>query len=596
MQRLARDSPPILEDLRLLQPPIDNLENHARTHARTHIQPRPPKMAPKTTQLPTRKGPISQLIGPFLRLSIPFLATAAIFNCGKDAFLKSTSLKVIFVISTLVTLEGISGFQASVSSYLSGCTPPARYPHKDPILGIDLFNAALKALKSNHLLDLFHKQCQTIAATFSYSSLGTDAIMTVEPENMKAVLQTNFEDWPIMGPRKDALAPLLGDGNIFQSNGKQWQHARAMIRPSFVRDQIADLSCFEKHTKNLINKINEEAAIDQGEGRPAGTVDLQKLFFNMTMDSSSDFILGRSTNILTTGCPETLAFNDAFDYALLVSATRGRLGKLSALIPDKKFDSSVQIVREFVAHYVQEAIDMQRSAKSIPAERQYVFLTELLKSGHFEKEFICDQVLGIFLAGRDTTAAVLATLFWTLARRPDAVERLRKEIFEKCDADKMPTWEDLKNMTYLQHCIKEILRLYPPVATNSRGALRDTILPVGGGKDGKSPIYVRKGTILRWTSYTLHRNKELFGEDAEEFNPDRWNKIRPTWEYIPFNGGPRICPGQQFAITQVSLVAVKLLRAFKHIRARDDRELLQRVSTTISLPNGVWVEMVPANA
>jgi cytochrome P450 len=73
-----------------------------------------------------------------------------------------------------------------------------------------------------------------------------------------------------------------------------------------------------------------------------------------------------------------------------------------------------------------------------------------------------------------------------------------------------------------------VLRLYPAVALNSRRANKDTILPVGGGPDGKAPIYVPKGTVCRWSSYSMHRRADLFGPDADEFRPERWEESRPS--------------------------------------------------------------------
>ena len=107
------------------------------------------------------------------------------------------------------------------------------------------------------------------------------------------------------------------------------------------------------------------------------------------------------------------------------------------------------------------------------------------------------------------------------------------------------------------------LRLYPVVPGNSRTAIVDTVLPVGGGEDGKSPMFIPKGQIVQWSLFTMHRRKDLYGEDAEEFKPERWEKLRPGWvrslplrnnaqdtdglqEYLPFNGGPRICIGRTF--------------------------------------------------
>ena len=72
------------------------------------------------------------------------------------------------------------------------------------------------------------------------------------------------------------------------------------------------------------------------------------------------------------------------------------------------------------------------------------------------------------------------------------------------------------------------LRLFPPLPTNSRAAARDTVLPAGGGPDNKLPMFVPKGTTVRFSTYATHRRKDLFGEDAETFRPERWEDARPS--------------------------------------------------------------------
>lgn len=67
-------------------------------------------------------------------------------------------------------------------------------------------------------------------------------------------------------------------------------------------------------------------------------------------------------------------------------------------------------------------------------------------------------------------------------------------------------------------------------------AIVDTVLPKGGGPDGESPLFIPKKTVVQYHVYVMHRRKDLYGDDTEEFRPERWEKIRPGWEYLPFNG------------------------------------------------------------
>ena len=77
------------------------------------------------------------------------------------------------------------------------------------------------------------------------------------------------------------------------------------------------------------------------------------------------------------------------------------------------------------------------------------------------------------------------------------------------------------------------LRLYPPQPSNSRVAVRDTILPVGGGLDGSSPVLVPKGMMVHLSVYALHHRRDLWGEDADEFRPERWSYEKQTWVRNP---------------------------------------------------------------
>lgn len=93
-----------------------------------------------------------------------------------------------------------------------------------------------------------------------------------------------------------------------------------------------------------------------------------------------------------------------------------------------------------------------------------------------------------------------------------------------------------------------MLRLYPSVPVNSREAIKLTTLPTGGGPDGKSPVLVRPGEGVGYPVYLVHRRKDLYGEDAEEFRPERWEDgslDESGWGYLPFNKGPRLCLGRK---------------------------------------------------
>ncbi|GJC97517.1 cytochrome P450 [Colletotrichum higginsianum] len=506
---------------------------------------------------------------------------------------------VLALFLTLPTVILYNKAQYLLRMKACGCGEAPVFPHTDPVLGSDWVRTSLARQRDHGLLEWWQDLFAKLGYTWWVKTPTGWALMTSEPENLKAVLAASFDDFPITGPRREAVLPILGPEAIFSANGEVWHGARAMMRPTFVRDQIADLECFERHVGDLIANIPKDG----------GTVDLQALLYMMTMDSATDFMFGHSTNMLTTPSPEAREFTSMFEYITTRAAVRSRLGLLTFLDNDKKWHEGLKLIHRFCDNYVervraeneagektQKKEKMEEAAaagmETQDPKRGYVFLHEMMGRPGMTPEYVRAQLLSMILAGRDTTASTLSALFWILARRPDVVSRLRAEI-EGLEG-RRPTWEEMKDMKYLNMVLKEILRLYPTVATMSRGTARDTTLPVGGGPDGKSPVFVPKDTPVRWSLFCLHRRKDLYGEDADEFRPERWEERRPSWDYLPFSGGPRICIGQQFALTQMSYFVVRMLQTFGDMAPRDERPMLQTVGITTKLPNDVLLSFTPA--
>jgi cytochrome P450 len=222
----------------------------------------------------------------------------------------------------------------------------------------------------------------------------------------------------------------------------------------------------------------------------------------------------------------------------------------------------------------------------------YVFLYELAKMTN-DKIELRSQLLNILLAGRDTTAGLLGWTFYLLARHPDIYAKLRTEIVEAfgiSDASAI-SFESLKACVYLRYTLNEVLRLHPLVPENSRRAVKNTTLPRGGGADGQSPIYIRAGQEVGYNTHVMHRRTDIWGEDANDFVPERWESCKPGWEYVPFNGGPRICLGQQFALTEAGYVIVRLLQRFDKVENLDTSTITRHKFTNTTSPVKVLIRL-----
>jgi len=218
----------------------------------------------------------------------------------------------------------------------NGCEPLPRYPTKDPFFGLDEFRVMVRALKERRALEVMSSRFDKIGAnTFVRPTLNQTIIMTCEPDNLKTIQALKFKDWQLPERRKTAFGPLIGPG-IFTSNGQEWQHSRELLRPNFVRSQVGDVETFETHVSHLIDAIP----------RTGDMVDLQPLFFRLTMDSATEFLIGESTNSLAPGLSTISAsrFATAFNQAQEVIGKFGRYGILRHFVSKGDFYKNARYV------------------------------------------------------------------------------------------------------------------------------------------------------------------------------------------------------------------------------------------------------------
>ncbi|KAF2477703.1 cytochrome P450 [Lindgomyces ingoldianus] len=472
-----------------------------------------------------------------------------------------------------------------------GCKPLNPWSAKWP-WGVDILFNALRYVREERVLAFMLTVVDESGTTFEQNLLGARGIDTVDPENIEAILSKDFTNYSL-GLRPRHFYPLMGSG-IFTQDGAEWKHSRDLLRPQFMSNRFQNFEQIKECVRNLIANIPS-----------SGQVDLQPLFFRLTFDTTTFLLFGRSLSTLTSAdiASKESEFADAFNVAQDHLAMRGRLGDFYWVLPRKEFDKACKTCHRFVDQAVTEALE--DSSRKSPEEldgRNYVFLNALIQETQ-DPKVLRDQCMNILLAGRDTTACCLSWSFRLLARHQNVLEKLRSEIETTIglgpDAAE-PTRKDLKKMTYLNIVIKEVLRLYPSVPVNGRAALKTTVLPVGGGEDGKSPVLVRRGEPVGYCVYAMHRRKDIYGDDAEEFRPERWegDALKDVgYGYLPFNGGPRICLGQDFAIAETAYTIARIIQVFPQIGVSEVEAKVklgaerQSITLVVSSAEGCKVEL-----
>jgi len=173
-------------------------------------------------------------------------------------------------------------------------------------------------------------------------------------------------------------------------------------------------------------------------------------------------------------------------------------------------------------------------------------------------EIVRNNISVFFLAGHETTSVSLQYCLYNLATNPQYQAKLRETIITEFPDNDLE-YEKLKEFNGLNNLINETLRIFPPVA-NLPGRLITQDVEIEGW-------ILPKGITLFINILKLHHEKDIWGEDADEFNPDRFDNLTPTQKkaFMPFGGGPRICIGMHFSILEQKIFLIKLLKKYEMI-------------------------------
>ncbi|KAG6040619.1 hypothetical protein E4U41_007683 [Claviceps citrina] len=473
--------------------------------------------------------------------------------------------------------------------YRNGCLPPREYPHRLPWMldpwGKDFQRAKLHALMTGRFNRFYAEQFSQHGRTFTHRTPAGQTISTIEPDNFRTVLALKFEDYNKEPVRSQAVLQFLGLG-VFTKDGSSWKHSRDLLRPLFKRAELSDVDRFKKHVDRMLNLIPRD-------GR---TVNMAPLLGKLFLDSGTEFTFGKSFGSLDDQSAQGDELLAACYQSLAgISKRRHATSKLGLLF-DTSFGENVNKVHAFVDGQVSRALSAadprnaraKERAKDLGSQR-YVLLDEAAKQIRDPLE-LRYEMMNVFLPAFESISVVLSNALFHMARNPGIWMDLRRQAMAL--GEEPLTFELLKSLSAFRYVMLESLRLHGSSGRLQRTATRDTVLPRGGGPDGLSPVFVPKGSQVSLDLSSHLNDKEVWGDDVQVFRPSRFEGRVTKWDFVPFSGGPRICPAQQQVMTQSVYLLVRMVQRFETMENRDPcLEYVEQLKLMVESRNGVQVAL-----
>ncbi|KAJ7837910.1 cytochrome P450 [Mycena leptocephala] len=417
---------------------------------------------------------------------------------------------------------------------------------------------------------------RTHGPVFNIRIMFENRMFTTEPEHIKSILSTNSNGFEKGSHFRFQFSSLLGKG-IFNVDDELWKFHRRISRPFFTREHVSELQGYVRHSDRAVARLQNGCAVD-----------FQDLVSRYTLDWSTEALLGANVGSLASplptpgvhvhesNLPPADAFMRSFAAAEIQASMRTRFGPAWPLLELRR-DKVKQLmvpVYEFVEPIVQTAIERNRNrnrntdAKG-PDEDVVTFLDHLVQHTQ-DMKLVRDSAVNMLVAGRDSNTFLLTATIYALAEHPSVLSRLRTEVLDLMGPAGTPTFQDLRNFKYMRAVLNETMRMWAPVPFNVRKSKEAALwAPVA---PGEKAFFVPARTKVSFSVFLMHRRKDLWGPDADRYDPDRflderYHKYlaRNPYIFLPFNGGPRMCLGSEMAYNQATIFLVKLLQAVSYI-------------------------------
>lgn len=407
---------------------------------------------------------------------------------------------------------------------------------------------------------------------------GRKITILLTAEDAKYVLQENNRNYHKSEAYK-VLAIFLGNG-LLTSEGDFWRRQRKLAQPAFYKQRIALMAdMMVQETEHLLTEWKEQPTVQPRDI----SQDMLKLTLNIVTKALFSADVGQRVDGISDALNEIMHYADrelkSFIHIPLKYGTPANV----------RFIKAVKKVEEVIYGIINNRrSEWQRN----PATRYDDLLDMLMRTEDEETgetmsdKQLRDEVTTIFMAGHETTANALSWALYTMAQHPEVVDEIRKE-YSRVLGNEAPTFEKARELRYTMQVVQEVMRLYPPAWVVGRRALSE---------DQMGPYAFPKNAYFLICPYTLHRRPEYW-EQPEIFNPERFSeensKDRPTYAYIPFGGGPRLCIGNNFALLEMQLILALVVRDFDVQLTSSEQVAVPDPMVTLRPKNGLRLRIIP---
>jgi cytochrome P450 len=464
-----------------------------------------------------------------------------------------------------------------------------------PVLGGGDFLGHMSEMRADplHALLRFSAECGDIARL---RVPGATIGIVNSPAYVHEVLVAkakSFEKSPVL---RSALMPLAGSG-LFTSEGELWRKQRKLMAPLFQQQQIERYAeCMRTCAEQVADRWQDGATIDVARETTRIAMSVAgRALFDADTEAEADAIGEAITTALHWVNDESASYLMLFKMFLrnaiagvkddLPESVRNLGGNLVSALekPTHLPGERSRKLREALA-VLDARVERMIADRRAEAQERSDLLTRLLKArdeddgSRMSDKQVRDEVVTLFIAGHETTAAGLAWAFYLLGRSPEHYRKVRAEV----DAlgGRPAGFADLPALGVCLQVFKESLRLYPPIFLFGRQAIAD--VQVGD-------YLVPKMTVLLVCPYALQHRADVW-PDPDRFDPDRFlpaaEAARHRDAFLPFSAGPRTCIGNHFALMEGPIVMATLLQRADLERTTEE-PVVPEASATLRPKGGI---------